>query len=124
MNKKAPNFEKEAMDCMLSYAWPGNVRELRNIVERLIVMNRNEAVSVKDLPEEISKEAKARPSSFSEEEKSGSLQEAREDFEREYLLAQLMQNRWNVTKTAKQLGIARKNLYQKMKKLNLLDKEC
>jgi len=98
-----------ALALLQSYAWPGNVRELRNLVERLVLMSPGPRIRAQDLPEEL--RSGARPAEMS----GASLEEARREFERRFLLARLEENGWNVSRTAEAIGIARESLSRKMR---------
>ncbi len=98
-------FSSEALDLMVDYSWPGNVRELRNEVERLVIMVQHPAIQVNDL---------AMPNS-SAPARASTLQQGRAQFEREYIVAKLKENNWNISQTARMLGLERSYLYRKMK---------
>jgi len=86
-------FSDQALGIMQSYEWPGHVRQLRNVVEWVMIMNGNmdeEPYESKHLPPEISKrEAGAKETSFRPDFMALPLRDAREMFEREYLLSQV-----------------------------------
>jgi two-component system, NtrC family, nitrogen regulation response regulator NtrX len=94
-----------------SYRWPGNVRELRNVIERLMIMVPGETIALSDLAfldggamATADQPAPALP-----------LHEARERFERDYILRALAAQHGNISRTADALGVERSNLYRKMK---------
>jgi len=94
----------------MAYEWPGNVRELRNMVERLVIMTPGDVIAPEDLPPPLrSREVVALGTG------PQSLREAREAFERAYILGELRAHAWNITRTAKGLGIGRVNLWRKLK---------
>jgi len=104
---------------LLNYNWPGNVRELRNLIERIAILspgNNNEKIL------EIIKESlsKAVQENFSiTETLSIPLREARESFEKEYLINQLRKYGGNISKTAKFVGMERSALHRKLKLLGV-----
>ncbi|MEN8160878.1 MAG: sigma-54 dependent transcriptional regulator, partial [Myxococcota bacterium] len=98
-----------ALALLQSYAWPGNVRELRNLVERLVLMTPGPRIRAQDLPEDL--RSGARPAEMG----GATLDEARKEFERRFLLARLEENGWNVSRTAEAIGIARESLSRKMR---------
>jgi two-component system nitrogen regulation response regulator NtrX len=102
----------EALAYFLAYDWPGNVRELRNMVERLVIMAPRDVISPEDLPAPL-RPRDAVPAAGEPRERS--LKEARESFERAYILAELRAHDWNMTRTAERLGIERSHLYRKIK---------
>jgi two-component system nitrogen regulation response regulator NtrX len=102
--------------------WPGNVRELRNIIERLVIMTPDDTIETRHLPasllEGLPAGAPAPPAAASAE--PGTLAEAREDFERRFILAKYRECGGNMSRTAEALGVERSNLYRKMKGYGLL----
>ena len=109
--KRSKTMSSEALGYFLAYDWPGNVRELRNMVERLVIMTAGDMIGADDLP------APLRPQTAvtAGETPERSLKEARENFERAYILAELRANDGNMTRTAERLGIERSHLYRKLK---------
>jgi len=108
-------FLDEGMELLQQYHWPGNVRELKNIVERIMIMVQKETIGADEIPPEIRGDAEGgREISY-----SGSLREARLAFEGELIRRKLIENDWNVSKTAKVLRIERSNLHRKIKSLGL-----
>ena len=111
---KKLEFPQEALEVLESYHWPGNVRELRNLVERLFILQDEEVVgrdrlmSLLDLRGDES-------DPFSKEK----LKDALRSFEREFILRKLRENRGNIAKTAKSIGIGRRNLYYRIKNLGI-----
>ena len=113
--KRPKTVSGVALGYFLAYDWPGNVRELRNMVERLVIMTPGDLIGADDLPAPLRAPA-AVPAGEAGER---SLKDARETFERTYILAELKANDWNVTRTADRLGIERSHLYRKLKAYNL-----
>ena len=109
--KRVKAVSGEALAYFLAYDWPGNIRELRNMVERLVIMTPGETIGPDDLP------APLRPKDAGALGADGhrSLKEARDGFERAYILAELRAHDWNMTRTADRLGIERSHLYRKIK---------
>ena len=107
-------------DLLFSYQWPGNVRELRNLVERVSILSQNENKSnVGRLLHEILN--KNTSESFDDNPVSTSypLKQARENFEKNYLLTQLKKNKGNISKTAEFIGMERSALHRKLKSLGI-----
>lgn len=109
----------EAMDALCRHTWPGNIRELRNLVERLSIMVSGDTIEVGDLPRF---EGLDRGGSDSSDGptwptiNSGlTLKEVREKVEKRYISDALESCGWNVTQTARTLGIERTNLHKKIK---------
>ncbi len=106
----------DAMKVLQSYTWPGNVRELRNAVERLMIMTDSEIIGVSDIKNMgIIRESAKEETYFS----FSSLRDARDAFERDFIIKKLKENNWNMTKTAEIIGIERSNLYKKIKSLGI-----
>src|SRR5436309_1873321 len=108
-------FAGAALGDFAAYDSPGNVRELRNMVERLVIITPGDVIGADDLPAPLRPRAAASVGEAGER----SLRDARENFERAYILAELKVNDWNVTRTAERLGIERSHLYRKLKAYNL-----
>jgi two-component system, NtrC family, nitrogen regulation response regulator NtrX len=112
--KKPKEFTQPAMDILLAYPWPGNVRELKNLVERLVIMSPSNRIEPHHLPPELFRGAQKDAQKPYE-----TLHEAREAYEREFVLRKLQENRWNMTNTAAALGLERSHLYRKMRALKI-----
>ena len=108
--KRPKTFSEAALKRLRSHPWPGNVRELKNLVERLMIMSPGDTIDLRDLPAEIVETGPIDvPGDFS------SLRQARDDFERRFILAALRKNRGNVSRTAEELGVERSHFYRKLK---------
>lgn len=114
----------DALDALCRYTWPGNIRELKNLVERLSIMVLGPEIEATDLPS--LKGIEPRTSSDSSvgdawpKISSGrTLREVREQIERHYIAEALYTCGWNVTQTARRLGIERTNLHKKIKQYAL-----
>ena len=109
-------------DNLYTYNWPGNVRELRNLVERLTILSANESKQdISKLMDDILLSSQTLDNDKSRLEKtfSSPLKEAREYFEKEYLLTQLKKNHGNISKTADFIGMERSALHRKLKSLGI-----
>jgi two-component system, NtrC family, nitrogen regulation response regulator NtrX len=109
-------------DLLYTYHWPGNVRELRNVIERVTILAVNESVdNTNNILNEIL--VKSPSSSANENELTNTmsfpLKEARELFEKKYLLNQLKKNQGNISKTADFIGMERSALHRKLKLLGI-----
>src|SRR6478609_2568463 len=113
----------DAMAVLQSHEWPGNVRELRNNVERLMILTKgdpNSEVTVEMLPAEVGAMVPTTPSgSGGERLMSLPLRDAREIFEREYLIAQIARFSGNISRTAEFIGMERSALHRKLKSLGV-----
>ena len=110
--KRPKTVSVEALAYFLAYDWPGNVRELRNMVERLVIMTPRGVIGLEDLPPPVRPKEAGLPQ---DQIKERTLKEAREAFEKAYILAELRAQDWNMTRTSERLGIERSHLYRKLK---------
>jgi two-component system nitrogen regulation response regulator NtrX len=121
----------EALDALQRYHWPGNVRELRNLVERVLILNpKTQRIERKHLPmlairgQAASRDqAPAREGQRTRSEDRSTLVEAREAYERDFILKKLDECSGNISRTAEALGLERSHLYRKMKALGVTIKE-
>jgi DNA-binding NtrC family response regulator len=113
----------DALALLGRYDFPGNVRQLRNIIERLVVLSGDRPIGPKELPDEIRFFDPATGRSTTELKLDPFLalpyREARESFERHYLLRKLSEHDQNITHTAAAIGIHRQSLQQKIRDLDL-----
>jgi two-component system nitrogen regulation response regulator NtrX len=111
-------ISESALTQLKQYHWPGNVRELRNLVERVLILNpKVQRIEAKHLPMLVQR-TEGRSSTGNREEFSTLLQ-AREAYERDYILKELDRCNGNVTRAAEALGLERSHLYRKMKALGV-----
>ena len=110
-----------ALQSLKQYHWPGNVRELRNVIERVLILNpKATRLEAKHLPMLVQRtEGSSATGRGSAREEFSSLSEAREAYERDYILKELDRNHGNVTRAAEALGLERSHLYRKMKTLGI-----
>jgi len=108
--KRPRSLSDPAVRALQRYPWPGNVRELKNLVERLVIMSPGDRIDVVDLPSEISSS-----DTVPGRNEASTLREAREGFERRFILSALRRNRGNVSRTAEELGVERSSFYRKLK---------
>ena len=112
---------EDAMAILQSHDWPGNVRQLRNNIERLLILAAGDAdaeINASMLPSEIGALIPATPNGAGGEKlMSLPLREAREVFEREYLVAQISRFGGNISRTAEFIGMERSALHRKLKSL-------
>ncbi len=114
---------EDAMAVLQSHVWPGNVRQLRNNVERLMILaggDPDAMISADMLPQDVGSMVPAMPSGANGEHIMGlPLREAREVFEREYLIAQISRFSNNISRTAEFVGMERSALHRKLKALGV-----
>ena len=109
--RRPKQFDAGAAAGLRSCRWPGNVRELRNVVERMMIMVPGDTIRLSDL----SFLDAAGLVDLEEPGPVAPLHEARDRFEREYILKALAAQHGNISRTAEVLGVERSNLYRKMR---------
>ncbi len=109
-------------DNLYTYNWPGNVRELRNLIERITILSSNETKQkINQIIDDILSPASKNDDSKNILEQSfqSPLKEAREYFEKEYLITQIKKHHGNISKTADFIGMERSALHRKLKSLGI-----
>jgi two-component system nitrogen regulation response regulator NtrX len=107
-------MSKRAIERLKEYSWPGNVRELKNLVERLVILAPKATIEAEDLPE--LGPGKKIDDLFFERESYGDFRAA---MEKEFFERKLRLYGYNVSKTARKLGMQRSNLYKKLEKYDI-----
>lgn len=114
---------EDAMAVLQSHDWPGNVRQLRNNVERLMILaggGPDAVITASMLPQDVGSMVPSMPNGNGGEQLMGlPLREAREVFEREYLVAQISRFGGNISRTAEFVGMERSALHRKLKALGI-----
>ncbi|MCX6551942.1 MAG: sigma-54 dependent transcriptional regulator [Acidobacteria bacterium] len=113
--KDIRGIEESTMAALQAYPWPGNIRELENLMERLVAVSDRDWLGDEDLPYEYHLAKLTRPEQVTE----GLFDKACEMFERNFILKSLEQARWNVTATARNLGMPLSTLKFKMDRLEI-----
>ena len=116
--RKPKDISDAALAVLCRHTWPGNVRELRNLIERLMITCPHSRIEPLHLPPELYRGLPAISS-----RPNATLHEARNAYEREFILRKLSENQWNMTRTAVALGLERSHLYRKMKSLGISAEE-
>ncbi|OGF45274.1 MAG: hypothetical protein A2231_11120 [Candidatus Firestonebacteria bacterium RIFOXYA2_FULL_40_8] len=117
-HKKIKGFSGDVLKALTAYNWPGNIRELKNLVERFVVMVDSDLIDMSDLPLELLVN-NGTGGLMSSGKELKFLKDMVDDVEREYIFKCLKNNDFNQTKTAKDLGIHRNTLINKIKEKNL-----
>ena len=125
----------DAMQVLKLYSWPGNVRELRNLIERIVILTpeseENQAISAASLLMNMQDEAFSMRMEdegileggvlrLSSSQAAGkNLRDARQEFEKEFILKTLKEHDWNISRAAQTLGIERSHLHRKIKSFGI-----
>ncbi len=115
---RVKKLDEAALTVLRSHDWPGNVRELRNVLERLAIMVPGETIESDDLA--FLPGGRHSDGDSSAEGTVLTLQKAREQFERGYIVEALVTQRGNISRTADVLGVERSNLYRKMRAFGII----
>lgn len=118
----ARTFGEDVMAALQAHSWPGNVRQLRNNIERLLILATGPAdtpITLDALPSEVVTRDNHETGFDAEKMIALSLREARENFEREYLKAQIDRFGGNISRTAAFIGMERSALHRKLKSLGV-----
>ncbi len=123
-SREIKTLEPDAIEALAAYSWPGNVRELKNIVERLVIMSPRQTIALEDLPGSIQRSGNRDSGAKSYLPANGvSLKQARDDFEREFILQKLQENEGNISRTAEAIEMERSNLHRKIKSYGIEPKK-
>jgi two-component system response regulator HydG len=109
-----------AMKALLDHAWPGNIRELEHAIERGLLLAQGDAITLADLPPELTPAAGAEPAA----DDAGRYRPARDAWERRWFEELLREVGGNVTEAAKVAGLHRSTLYEKLTRYGLVEKEA
>lgn len=114
-------FNVAAQNRMRQYSWPGNVRELSNMVQRLLIMGQGDEIELAEVESALGplRADKSRSENSLDIDLGLPLREAREQFEREYLVHQLRLAGGSVGRLAKAVGLERTHLYRKLRALGV-----
>ncbi len=109
------NITDDALESLYNYNWPGNIRELENVCERALLLSENGIILQKHLPAHIVNNPNAKLNKIRQiQDKSSTMQENMQDI----ILRTLNQHNGNISKAAKQLGVARSTLHRKIKQFH------
>ena len=129
-NKRVESISSQAMEKMMTYNWPGNVRQLKNVLEKSVLLSRNNCLTISDLPPELvqtssGKETKA--IELFDNMETISFKEAKRsyvrEFETHFINQRLRIYKGNISQTAQSLKIPRQSLQQKLKELGVNARE-
>lgn len=114
-SKSVETISPALMRFLLNYHWPGNVRELENLMERAVLMSDGKQIDIPTLPDELRDNSKVEIPSYG----TLTFREAKERFEKEYILSLLKKHDGRVSRAAMEAGMPRPNFYEKLKKYNI-----
>ncbi len=112
-------FTTGALNLLRNYSWPGNVLELRNMVQRLLILNRGEEVTEAEVEQTLGTPAPVSAEAYPPTLMEMPLRDAREQFEKAYLEHHLKRTGGNVAEVARMSGMERTHLYRKLKQLGV-----
>jgi transcriptional regulator with GAF, ATPase, and Fis domain len=121
VGRPAAGISREAREVLLSYAWPGNVRELRNVLERATILCDGGLVAAAHLPRELARRETAAPSGAAAAPAAGFNLEAAE---KDLILRALEASGNNRSQAARLLGLARPQLYTRLRRHGLADERA
>jgi two-component system nitrogen regulation response regulator NtrX len=105
--QKPKKITTDGLKMLEAYDWPGNIRELRNVIERLVIMTPSDTITPKNLV--MGESSRSNYFAFK------TLRDARDSFEKDFIMKKLEENNWNISRTAELLDIERSNLHRKIK---------
>jgi two-component system nitrogen regulation response regulator NtrX len=129
-NTQQKRFSNEALTVLSSYSWPGDVTQLKNFVDWTLTLNLASKsadatlITIDDLPKDIvngTNDGECNEIRFISKFSELSIKDAREEFERQYLMEQLKRFSGNISQTSKFVGMERSALHRKLKSLNITD---
>lgn len=111
-------FSMAAQNALRNHQWPGNLRELKNLVQRLLIVGSGTEIDVMEINNSLGQSEDSVPTTMSSDFELP-LREAREQFERNYIIHQLKLYKGSVGKAAKAIGLERTHLYRKLRALEI-----
>lgn len=129
MNRGKCTIADEALSALEHYPFPGNVRELENLIERALVLCTCDRIEIEDIPQDVRRAAEygltasafAPPDGATGPNSSGTVdyREAKDMFERDYLLKAISAAKGNISEAARMTGLSRRHFYEKLDKLGI-----
>jgi two-component system nitrogen regulation response regulator NtrX len=115
-DQAAKRFSDDALELLRNYSWPGNIRELKNFIERINIMTEEKVISADSVRRFLTSRTDWEKDELLKGFESMKLNEAKDEFEREFLVKKLEENEQNITRTSRALGITPSHLHNKIKK--------
>jgi len=117
--KSTSKLSKELLEVLESYDWPGNIRQLQHIVENLLIRADKRQIGIEYLPAHFKKEISSRIKTPTNPKVKTDINKKLAEYEKSMIVEVLKKTKWNISKSANQLGLNRQNLQYKIKKYNL-----
>lgn len=131
--RRPRDLTPEALSALTSYSWPGNVRELKNLIERLVILTpeteEGQPIRAAQILAHLNESGPLEGETRGYGEAKGAaasaknLRDARNEFEKEFILKTLKENDWNVSRAAQILGVERSHLHRKIKSYGIETRE-
>ncbi|MHB8716176.1 MAG: AAA-type ATPase lid domain-containing protein, partial [Sulfuricaulis sp.] len=112
-------FTTGALNLLRNFSWPGNIRELRNVVQRLLILNRGGEITEQEVEQTLGTPAPVSLEAYPPALMEMPLRDARDQFEKAYLEHHLKRSGGNVAEVARLSGMERTHLYRKLKQLGV-----
>jgi two-component system nitrogen regulation response regulator NtrX len=109
-----------AMEILVDYAWPGNIRELKNFLERVNIMTEDDMIGEEAVALYLGAISTDPTSVYLREYENMNLNQAKDEFEKEFIMIKLKENENNISRTAQSLGLYPSNLHSKLKKYGII----
>jgi two-component system nitrogen regulation response regulator NtrX len=109
-------FSEDSLQLLRTYSWPGNIRELKKFIERINIMSEEKVISADSVRRYLSSRTDWEKDELLKGFESMKLNEAKDEFEREFLVKKLDENEQSITRTSRALGITPSHLHNKIKK--------
>jgi DNA-binding NtrC family response regulator len=123
IGKPGVTMSPEALEMLMKYDYPGNVRELENIIERVVVLSDGGEIQPMDLPTDVREGASGLSPGESRRAAANAraveYKDAKDDFEREYLMRVINAAKGNISEAARISGISRRHFYEKLERLHI-----
>lgn len=115
-SRDTKSLDDDAIQAIKDYPWPGNVRELKNLIERLVIMSPGITITRNQLPQALCDQSdRTEKGQGTLSISSATFRNAKEEFEKEFLIQKLEENDWNISRTAEAIEVERSNLHRKIK---------
>jgi len=118
-NEFCKTISKAGLELLRKYTWPGNIRELKNFIERINIMSDEENISIETVKYYLKENVTQEKMTISNDYSDMKLNDAKDEFEKQFIIQKLEQTDYNISKAAETLGIYPSNLHGKIKKLGI-----